>query len=77
VAPEPINLRHPSPWLRAFWHRAYRENVTGLSAMVAYNLLLSVFAFALLVLFIFGQVLRIKGVETGVLNDLERSASPS
>lgn len=60
------------PWLRAFWNRAYRENVTGLSAMVAYNLMLAVFPFALLVLFVFGQVLRIQGVETGVLDDLQR-----
>jgi membrane protein len=62
----------PRPWLRAFWERAYRENVTGLSAMVAYNLMLAVFPFALLVLFVFGQVLRIEGVETGVLDDLQR-----
>jgi len=60
------------PWLRAFWNRAYRENVTGLSAMVAYNLMLAVFPFALLVLFVFGQVLRVQGVETGVLDDLQR-----
>jgi YihY family inner membrane protein len=58
--------------LHAFWNRAYRENVTGLSAMVAYNLMLAVFPFALLVLFIFGQVLKIEGVETSVLSDLQR-----
>ena len=40
--------------------------------MVAYNLMLAVFPFALLVLFVFGQVLKIKGVETGVLDDLQR-----
>jgi membrane protein len=68
----PDGLRHPRPWLRAFWHRAYEENITGLSAMVAYNLMLAVFPFALLVLFVFGQVLRIEGVETGVLDDLQR-----
>jgi YihY family inner membrane protein len=68
----PSPLRNPTPWLHAFWQRAYRENVTGLSAMVAYNLMLAVFPFALLVLFVFGQVLRIGGVETGVLNDLQR-----
>lgn len=66
------HVRHPRPWLRAFWQRAYRENVTGLSAMVAYNLMLAVFPFALLVLFVFGQVLKIHGVETSVLNDLQR-----
>jgi membrane protein len=59
-------------WLGAFWQRAYRENVTGLSAMVAYNLMLAVFPFTLLVLFIGGQVLKISGVETSVVNDLQR-----
>ena len=68
----PDSLRHPKPWLRAFWNRAYRENVTGLSAMVAYNLMLAVFPFALLVLFFFGQVLKIGGVEASVLDDLQR-----
>jgi membrane protein len=68
----PRNLRYPKPWLHAFWNRAYRENVTGLSAMVAYNLMLAVFPFALLVLFVFGQVLKIGGVESSVLNDLQR-----
>jgi membrane protein len=68
----PDSLRHSHPWLRAFWHRAYRENVTGLSAMVAYNLMLAVFPFALLVLFVFGQVLKIGGVETSVVDDLQR-----
>jgi YihY family inner membrane protein len=63
--------RH-TPWLRAFWRRAYSENVTGLAAMVAYNLMLAVFPFVLLVLFVFSQVLRIKGVEAGILNDLQR-----
>jgi YihY family inner membrane protein len=65
-------MRHSRAWLSAFWQRAYRENVTGLSAMVAYNLMLAVFPFALLVLFVFGQVLKIGGVETSVLNDLQR-----
>jgi len=64
--------RNPGFWLRAFWQRAYRENVTGLSAMVAYNLMLAVFPFALLILFVFGQVLKIKGVETSVLDDMQR-----
>jgi YihY family inner membrane protein len=68
----PNSMRHSRPWLRAFWQRAYRENVTGLSAMVAYNLMLAVFPFALLVLFVFGQVLKIGGVETSVVNDLQR-----
>jgi membrane protein len=65
-------IRHPRPWLNGFWQRAYRENVTGLSAMVAYNLMLAVFPFSLLVLFFFGQVLKIGGVEASVLDDLQR-----
>ena len=68
----PDHLRKPRPWLKAFWERAYRENITGLAAMVAYNLLLAIFPFALLVLFVFGQVLRIGGVEASVIADLER-----
>ena len=68
----PTATRQTRSWLRAFWERAYRENVTGLAAMVAYNLMLAVFPFALLVLFVFGQVLKIGGVEDGVLNDLQR-----
>lgn len=56
--------------LRAFWHRAYRENITGLSGMVAFNLLLSVFPFALLVLFLFGTVLKSGHIEDSVLRDL-------
>ena len=59
-------------YLRAFWNRAYRENITGLAGMVAYNLFLAVFPFALLVLFIFGQILQSGNVETSVLNDLQR-----
>lgn len=69
----PLSKQWPHlPWLQAFWIRAYTENVTGLSGMVAYNLMLAVFPFAFLILFIFSQVLRIKGVETGIFNDLQR-----
>jgi len=59
-------------WLRIFWQRAYRENITGLSGMVAYNLVLALFPFALLVLFIFGQILQSDSVEKSVLLDLHR-----
>jgi membrane protein len=58
-------------YLRAFWHRAYRENITGLSAMVAYNLMLAVFPFCLLILFIVGQVAQSEAVERSILNDLQ------
>jgi membrane protein len=68
----PNSVQQSTPWLRAFWHRAYRENVTGLAAMVAYNLMLAVFPFALLVLFVLGQVLKIHGVEESVISDIQR-----
>jgi YihY family inner membrane protein len=58
-------------WLRAFWHRAYRENVTGMAAMVAYNLALALFPFALLVLFVFGRVLGSADIEESVVRDLQ------
>jgi membrane protein len=59
-------------FLSAFWHRAYAENVTGLAGMVAYNLVLALFPFALLVLFIFGRILQSPDVEASVLDDLQR-----
>ena len=58
-------------YLSAFWHRAYRENVTGTAAMVAFNLALALFPFALLLLFVFGQVLENAEIQATVLNDLE------
>src|SRR5262245_8701044 len=60
------------PWLRAFWNRAYKENITGLSGMVAYNLMLAVFPFALLVLFVFGQVVNSSDIERSVILDIQR-----
>jgi membrane protein len=56
----------------AFWRKAYEENVTGLSGMVAYNLLLSIFPFALVVLFIAGRVLRSAELQASLLADLQR-----
>ncbi len=58
-------------YLRVFWERAYRENVTGMAAMVAYNLALALFPFVLLVLFIFGQVIQNADVQASVIRDLE------
>jgi YihY family inner membrane protein len=58
--------------LVAFWRKAYEENVTGLSGMVAYNLLLSIFPFALVVLFIAGRVLRSEELQASLLADLQR-----
>jgi membrane protein len=61
-------LRH----LRTFYVKAYEENITGLSAMVAYNLMLAIFPFALLLLFVAGRVISSPGIEKDVLSDLER-----
>jgi membrane protein len=59
-------------WLKAFWNRAYKENITGLSGMVAYNLMLAIFPFALLVLFIFGQIVDSPEIEESVIADIQR-----
>jgi membrane protein len=58
-------------YLRAFWDRAYRENITGLAGMVAYNLFLALFPFALLALFILGQVIQSHDIEHSVSTDLK------
>jgi YihY family inner membrane protein len=62
---------HPLLWLKTFYWKAYKDNLTGLSAMVAYNLLLSLFPLALLALFIAGRVLASSNLEHSVLQDLQ------
>jgi len=57
---------------RGFWRKAWQDNLTGLSGMVAYNLLLSAFPLALLALFIAGRVLESSELERSVLQDLEQ-----
>lgn len=57
--------------LSDFYWKAYRDNLTGLSAMVAYNLLLSIFPLALLALFIAGKILQSNELENSVLKDLQ------
>jgi membrane protein len=59
-------------YLGAFYRKAYEDNVTGLSGMVAYNLLLSVFPLALLALFIAGRVLESQDLEQSILRDLQQ-----
>src|SRR5215218_739050 len=58
--------------LAAFWRKAYTDNVTGMAAMVAYNLLLSVIPLALVALFVAGRVLSSEDVEASVVDDLQR-----
>src|SRR3954453_13830883 len=59
------------PLLR-FWRKARADGLTGLSAMVAYNLLLSIFPLALIALFVAGKVLRSHELEASVLADAKR-----
>jgi membrane protein len=62
-------------FLRRFWRLAWDSNITGQSAMIAYNMLLGVIPIALLGLFIAGQVLSSHAVAHSVLGDL-RSIFP-
>lgn len=75
----PIDLsRRPHPLRRvghaihAFWTKAYGDGITGLAAMVAYNLVLSIFPLALITLFVAGRVLRSPELQASVLGDLQR-----
>jgi YihY family inner membrane protein len=56
--------------LTRFYRKAYEDNLTGLSAMVAYNMLLSLLPVTLLALFVAGRVLQSEEVERSVLADL-------
>src|SRR5205085_6728263 len=56
--------------VKAFYWKAYEDNLTGLAGMVAYNLLLSILPLALLALFIAGQVAQSGELEKSILRDL-------
>ncbi|MDX6668382.1 MAG: rane protein [Solirubrobacteraceae bacterium] len=56
--------------VKAFYWRAYEDNLTGLAGMVAYNLLLSILPLALLALFIAGQIAQSGELEKSILRDL-------
>ena len=58
--------------LARFWRKAYEDNLTGMAAMVAYNLMLSVFPLALVALFVAGRILSSEDIESSVVQDLER-----
>jgi YihY family inner membrane protein len=55
---------------RRFWRLAWDANLTGMAAMLAYNMLLAVVPVALLGLFVAGQVLSSAAVQQSVLSDL-------
>ena len=56
--------------LGRFWQLAWHSNITGLSSMLAYNMLLGVVPVALLGLFIAGQVLSSHAIAQSVFVDL-------
>jgi YihY family inner membrane protein len=56
--------------VRRFWQVAWGSNITGSSAMLAYNMLLGIIPVALLALFVAGQVLSSAAIEHSVLGDL-------
>ena len=60
----------PRP-IRRWWRIAWEANITGLSSMIAYNMLLAVVPIALLALFVSGRVLRDAGVQARVIVDLQ------
>jgi len=55
----------------AFFKKAYEDGLTGLAAMVAYNLLASIFPLALIALFIFSRVLQSPELAASVLSDAQ------
>jgi membrane protein len=57
--------------VRRFWRLAWNSNITGLSSMIAYNMLLGIIPIALLGLFVAGQVLSSTAVQHSVLTDLQ------
>jgi membrane protein len=65
-------VREAIDYAKRFYRKAYGDNITGLSAMVAYNLLLSILPLALLALFIAGRVLGSGDLERSVLSDLRQ-----
>jgi membrane protein len=65
-------VRRAGRAVKAFYWKAYKENITGLAGMVAYNLLLSLFPLALLGLFIASQVLKSSSLESSIFADLTR-----
>ena len=53
----------------SFWRKAYEDGLTGLAAMVAFNLLLSIFPLALIALFVAGRVLESPELAASVIAD--------
>lgn len=65
-------LRHAVAVLVRALRLGYRSGVTGLAAMVAFNLLLALFPLAMLALFVWGRLLESTALEASALADLRR-----
>jgi membrane protein len=61
----------PRP-IRRFWRIAWDANITGMSSMLAYNLLYGIIPIALLGLFIGGKVLASESISDSVVRDLQQ-----
>jgi membrane protein len=70
LRPAASTCRRMAAGARRFWRILVRTNVTGQSAMVAYNMLLGIVPVALLALFVAGQVLSSHAIQHSVLRDL-------
>jgi membrane protein len=58
--------------LKRFWNKAYKDGLTGLASMVAYQLMLAIFPLALVALFVAARVLRSPEVTESVIRDAQR-----
>jgi membrane protein len=65
-------VRRSALAVKAFYWKAYEDNLTGLSGMVAYSLLLSILPLALLTLFIAGQIVQSGALEASVVRDVRK-----
>ena len=65
-------MRGALEYVKRFYWKAYRDNLTGLSGMVAYNMLLSILPLALVALFVAGQVIQSSDLSASVLRDVQR-----
>src|SRR3954454_4959273 len=54
-----------------FWRKAYSDNLTGLSGMVAYNLMLSLLRATLVALWIAGRVIQSGELEQRLITALQ------
>jgi YihY family inner membrane protein len=66
-----LTVRSIPNGIRRFWRIAYDANITGMAAMIAYNMLLGIIPIALLGLFVAGHVLSSAAVDHSVVTDLQ------